>query len=155
MPIDDDPLLPGPLGDRLPVTLHYLADLVDRSADHLLQQRFGLSYSQFAFIATLSTLAPPPDITGLADCLGVSKAAVSKRVPALVEAGWVQTHADPANARRVLLAPTPKAEALLAEAAPALDTWFAELFAELPGVDLASLHRDLKVIARRLEREVH
>ncbi|MGX5696558.1 MarR family winged helix-turn-helix transcriptional regulator [Agromyces soli] len=150
----DGPLLPGPMGDRLTVTLHYLAELVDHFADGLLQQRFGLSYNQFVFIAVLSNLEPPPDITTLAECLGVSKAAVSKRVPAFVEAGWVATRTDPLNARRVRLTLTPKATALLAEAGPIVDAAFTELFADLPGVDLPALHRDLKSIARRLEARV-
>ncbi|ANJ28400.1 MarR family winged helix-turn-helix transcriptional regulator [Agromyces aureus] len=145
----------GPLGDRVTVTLHYLVDRMDRFADQLLQQRFGMSYSQFMFIAVLADLAPPPDITTLATCLGVSKAAVSKRVPAFVEAGWVQTHTDPANARRVLLSITPKAGRFLAEALPVLDASFTETFDDLATVDLAALHEDLKTVIRHLDSKEH
>ncbi|GAA1519650.1 hypothetical protein GCM10009761_22600 [Agromyces terreus] len=146
---------PSPLGDRITVTLHYLVDRMDRYADQLLQERFGMSYSQFMFIAVLADLAPPPDITTLATCLGVSKAAVSKRVPSFVEAGWVATRADPANARRVLLEITPAAGRLLDEALPVLERSFTETFDDLDGVDLTRLHDDLKTVIRHLDSKEH
>ena len=145
----------GPLGDHLTVTLHLLIDRMDRFADLLLRERFGVDFNQFQFIAVIANLPTPPDITTLADCLGVSKAAVSKRVPAFVEAGLVQTGADPANARRVLLSVTPKAGRLLSEALPVLEASFSEEFDDLATVDLAALHDDLKAVIRHLDSKEH
>lgn len=145
----------GPLGDHLTVTLHLLVDRMDRFADGLLRARYGISFSQFQFIAVIANLPSPPDITFLADCLGVSKAAVSKRVPAFVEAGFVQTSADPANARRVLLSITPKAGQLLAEALPVLGASFSDEFDDLVSPDLDALHEDLKAVIRHLDSKEH
>jgi DNA-binding MarR family transcriptional regulator len=143
------------LGDHLTVTLHLLVDRMDRFADVLLRERFGISFNQFQFIAVIANLPEAPDITTLADCLGVSKAAVSKRVPAFVEANLVTTSTDPANARRVLLSITPKAGRLLSEALPVLGASFAEEFDDLATVDLQALHEDLKTVIRHLDSKEH
>ncbi|MCD1572498.1 MULTISPECIES: MarR family winged helix-turn-helix transcriptional regulator [Agromyces] len=140
------------LGDRLTVTLHHLSTLMQQFGDRFLRERFGVSHAQFVFIATLATIAPPPDITTLAECLGITKAAVSKRVPGLVEAGLVTTSTDAANARRVLLEPTPAALQLIERAGPALDAAFSGLLAGVDGVELGSLHRDLALLVAHLER---
>ncbi|MET4160107.1 MarR family winged helix-turn-helix transcriptional regulator [Agromyces sp. PvR057] len=145
----------GPLGDHLTVTLHLLVDRMDRFADALLRARFGISFNQFQFVAVIADLPTPPDITTLADCLGVSKAAVSKRVPSFVEAGLVQTSTDPANARRVLLSITPQAGRLLSEALPVLGASFTDEFDDLDTVDLDALHDDLKAVIRHLDSKEH
>ena len=78
----------------------------------------------------------PADITQMASCLGVTKAAVSKRVPALVAGGWLERNSDPANARRVVISPTAAAIELVELAAADLERLFADLFTD-PRVDPA------------------
>lgn len=113
------------MSDRLTYTLHELVAEMDAYADAYLARHHGVSYNLFELLVVLVENAPT-DITGLARCLGVSKAAVSKRLPTLSE--WVI--ATPSTGRRILLTPTERAHALVAEAGWELDTHFAAMFAD-------------------------
>ena len=141
-----------PLGDRITVTLHELVDALDAYADRHLLGRFGVTFSQYLFLAVLADL-DAPDITAQARCLGVSKAAVSKRLPSFVDAGWVRTGTDPANARRVVLHLTDTGTRIVTEAGALLDTEFTAMAAELTTVDLDAVHRDLKTLLRSLHEK--
>lgn len=145
----------SPLGDRITVTLHALVERIDAFADHMLRAQFRITYSQFFFLAVLSSIERPghPDVTEMAECLGVSKAAVSKRLTSFVDAGWITLPGDPANARRVVLALTPAARELVANAAAALDASFTEHFSRITSVDLVALHDDLKTVIRVLDEQ--
>jgi DNA-binding MarR family transcriptional regulator len=123
------------MADRITVTLHELVATMDEYADAHLRRHHGVSYNLFEFLAALVERAPL-DISQLARCLRVTKAAVSKRVPGLVADGWVR--ATPAGGRRVELAPTATAMALVQAAGGELDAEFAAVFAETPPMDSAS-----------------
>ncbi|MFS0704093.1 MarR family winged helix-turn-helix transcriptional regulator [Cellulomonas sp. 179-A 9B4 NHS] len=132
--------------DRFTYTLHHLVDAVDAHADRLLAAHHGdLTFSQFVFLAVLED-TQPQDVTRLAECLGVSKAAVSKRVPGLVARGLVHAEPDPANARRVVLSLTEAGARLARDAGDLLDRELTALFAGVPGVDVARTHADLRAM---------
>ncbi|WP_307858145.1 MarR family winged helix-turn-helix transcriptional regulator [Cellulomonas fulva] len=145
-----EPVGGDPLGDRLTVTLHHLVDVLDEYADGLLSREYGVSLSQYLFLAVLCDL-DSPDITTLARCLRVSKAAVSKRVGSFVDAGWVRTSDDPGHGRRVVLHPTAAGTRLVATAGERLEAEFTAKFARVTHVDLAALHTDLKVVLATLQ----
>lgn len=137
------------MAQRVTVTLHELVSALDGYADGILQARHGVSFPHFAFLAALAE-EQPIDITHLAQCLGVTKAAVSKRVPAMVDGGWVQTSVDPANARRVVLSLTDKGAALVREAGGELEGLFTEVFADpqlaAMGIDVPNLNAQLALL---------
>lgn len=137
------------MADRITVTLHHLISLMDSYADEMLQSTHGVSFSQFEFLAAVADLQPV-DITTLARCLFVTKAAVSKRVPSLVADGWIVTADDPHHGRRVLLSLTPRAMALVVSAGGGLDDQFTALFADprlgAEGIDVAHLNRQLETL---------
>ena len=112
------------MADRITYTLHELVAEIDAYADAYLSRNYGVSYNLFEILAVLVENAPT-DITGLAQCLGVTKAAVSKRIPTLTD--WVI--ATPSTGRRILLSPTERARALVAKAGGELEVHFAEMFA--------------------------
>jgi predicted ArsR family transcriptional regulator len=74
--------------------------------------------------------AEPVDMTTLAHCLGVTKAAVSKRVPALVEDGWITAQSPRGAGRSILLSLTPKSAELVRDAGAALERDFAAMLAD-------------------------
>lgn len=141
------------MADRITVTLHELVAELDLYADAYLRAHHGVSYNLFEFLATLAELEPV-DITGLARCLRVTKAAVSKRVPALVGDGWVT--ATPGPGRRVELGLTPRGRDLVDVAGGELELAFTEMLADprldparSPGaVDPAALHAHLRTLTR-------
>ena len=124
------------MSDKLTYTLHHLVAAIDEYADGYLQARHGVSYNLFEFLAVLAEVEPE-DVTGLATCLGISKAAVSKRLPVLEADGWVTTSTDPHHGRRVMISLTAKSYDLLATAGAELEREFQAIFAD-PSLDPAS-----------------
>ncbi|WP_395245639.1 MarR family winged helix-turn-helix transcriptional regulator [Agromyces sp. MMS24-K17] len=144
----------SPLGDRVTVTLHLLVDRLDAFADQHLRSRFGMTYSQFMVLAVLAGIQRPghPDLTELAECLHITKAAVSKRLPSFVAAGWVRTMPDPADARRLVVALTDDGLDLVVRATADLDESFTDLFDDAE-FDLGALHRDLGTLLALLDQK--
>ena len=71
--------------ERITVTLHELVAGLDGYADALLIHKYGTTFGEFSYLAVLAQ--GTVDITTLARRLNLTKAAVSKRVPALVAVG--------------------------------------------------------------------
>lgn len=132
------------------VSLHHIVALIDAYADARLTADFGVSFSEYHVIAVLFD-EEPTDVTGLASCLGISKAAVSKRLPSLVRSGLVTTNPDPDHGRRILITLTDQARAIVAQAAPQLEAEFHNTLAD-SGVDLTHLNTDLTRLIAILER---
>lgn len=128
---------------RITFTLHHLVAELDDYADAVLRADFGLTYRQFLFLAVLLH-GPALDVTHLAEALGVSKAAVSKRLPFFAEKGLIRTSGDPDNARRVLVALTGAGRDRVQEAATALEREFLRLFPAEEGAELERLHDGLR-----------
>jgi DNA-binding MarR family transcriptional regulator len=145
MPVDSPLPTDRPLGDRVTVTLHHLVDVLDEYADDVLTREHAVTFNQYLFLAVLCDL-DRPDVTSLARCLRVTKAAVSKRVGSFVQAGWVRTLDDPGNARRVLLELTPAGRALVDTAGRRVEQEFTALFADVEDVDLDRLQTDLTTV---------
>jgi DNA-binding MarR family transcriptional regulator len=144
------------VNERITVTLHHLVASLDTFAEHFLQAHHGVSFSTFHFLAAVADVEPV-DITSLAQCLGVSKAAVSKRVPALVAEGWITTSADPRHGRKVLVSLTPRAAELVRDAGGALEAEFTAVFADsrlaADGVDVARLNHQLHLLTTLVEEK--
>ena len=141
------------MSDRLTFTLHELVAEIDAYADSALRARHGVSFSLFEFLAVLSDVQPA-DMTTLARCLGVTKAAVSKRVPPLVDQGWV--HAAPGVGRSVDLSLTDRGSALVQVAGDELESDFAAVFTQtLDGahsLDIPTLNRQLVALTAQFQR---
>ncbi|WP_165375456.1 MarR family winged helix-turn-helix transcriptional regulator [Sanguibacter massiliensis] len=141
---------------RVVVALHRLVGAIDAASDALLRARADYDLATVTFLSVLADAERPhalgdpadgpaerwvPDLTTLAECLGVTRAAVSKRVPGLVAQGLVRTSADPHHARRVRLALTDEGAAVVATSTALLEEWLA---VELAGrLDLEALHTAL------------
>ncbi|RKS85657.1 DNA-binding MarR family transcriptional regulator [Microbacterium sp. AG790] len=112
---------------RLTVTLHELVGELDLFADAWLREKHGVNINLFEILATLAERAPI-DITGLAHCLRVTKAAVSKRVPRLVADGWLTATAG--EGRRIILELTPKGVELVRIAGGELEAEFTQMLTD-------------------------
>ena len=131
------------IGTGLAVTLHELVYRIDTFAEQLLRDGYGIGYSHYHFLAVASTL-DSPDVTTLAECLMVSKAAVSKRLDPLAADGWITLGTDPTHARRVIIELTPKARQLVIDATGTLEREFAEPLRELPPGQVEQLNDHLR-----------
>ncbi|WP_084038811.1 MarR family winged helix-turn-helix transcriptional regulator [Demequina sp. NBRC 110053] len=142
------------MSDKLTFTLHELVSEIDASADEVLRDRYGVTGPTFVFLATCADVEPT-DITTLARCLGVTKAAVSKRVPALVAEGWITTAGDPAHGRRVMLSLTERARDLVDRAGRDLDQHFTAMLADprAAAIDAAVLNAQLNTLVAILREK--
>jgi DNA-binding MarR family transcriptional regulator len=142
------------MAERITFTLHELVAAFDAHADAVLRARYGVSFNHFQFLAILADVAPT-DMTALAACLGITKAGVSKRVPSLVEEGWVRS--QPGSGRSILLSLTPKGEALVREAGGVLEQEFTEMLGHpaLAGdpIDVPRLNRQLVALTTLVQQQ--
>lgn len=144
------------MSDRLTFTLHELVAELDAFADTALQAGYGVTFNHFQFLAVLDD-HEPVDMTTLARCLGVTKAAVSKRVPGLVEDGWITAVSPPGAGRSILLTLTPKGTALVRDAGEVLEHEFAAMLTHpaLAGdpIDVPRLNAQLVALTAFIQQQ--
>ena len=134
---------------RITFTLNELVYVLNSTADRLLRANFEITYSQFLFMVTLmSQTNPTPSY--LAECLGVSRAAVSQRLSWFQERNLVKISKVSGNDKNLSLALTRKGETLAAESADFLEKEFRVIFKNASFVDLDTLDKTLTQIKSHL-----
>ncbi|MDR9396004.1 MarR family winged helix-turn-helix transcriptional regulator [Pontimonas sp.] len=131
--------------DRVTFTLNHLVGEINRSADRILRERFGLTYSQFLFLVTLDSTGQVPSSV-LAHELGVSRAAVSKRTSWFESRGLASSQPSAVDYRVVELSITAEGHRLAIQMGDTLEKQFRQRFVGLHGVDLDQLNRDLHAL---------
>jgi len=134
---------------RITFTLNELVYVLNSTADRLLRANFELTYSQFLFMVTLmSQTNPTPSY--LAECLGVSRAAVSQRLSWFQERNLVKISRVSGNDKNLSLALTRKGETLTTQSADFLEKEFRIIFDNAAFVDLDKLDKTLSQIKSHL-----
>ena len=134
---------------RITFTLNELVYVLNSTADRLLRANFELTYSQFLFMVTLmSQTNPTPSY--LAECLGVSRAAVSQRLSWFQERNLVKISKVSGNDKNLSLALTRKGETLTSQSADFLEKEFRIVFDNAAFVDLDKLDKTLSQIKSHL-----
>ena len=134
---------------RITFTLNELVYVLNSTADRLLRSNFEITYSQFLFMVTLmSQTNPTPSY--LAECLGVSRAAVSQRLSWFQERNLVKISKVSGNDKNLSLALTRKGETLTTQSADFLEKEFRVLFDNAAFVDLDKLDKTLSQIKSQL-----
>jgi DNA-binding MarR family transcriptional regulator len=134
---------------RITFTLNELVYVLNSTADRLLRANFEITYSQFLFMVTLmSQTNPTPSY--LAECLGVSRAAVSQRLSWFQERNLVKISKVSGNDKNLSLALTRKGETLATQSADFLEKEFRVLFDNAAFVDLDKLDKTLTQIKSHL-----
>lgn len=92
------------MAERLAYDLHVLITRLDRAADRILRESFGVSYRRFLALAMLAELGAATQ-RALAERLGITEPSVSRMTAVLAEHDLVYVGPDPAggNRRRVEL----------------------------------------------------
>ncbi len=134
---------------RITFTLNELVYVLNSSADRHLRANFGLTYSQFLFLVTLMGQSKPTP-SYLAECLGVSRAAVSQRLFWFEERDLVKISKLAGNDKKLSLSLTRKGEALATQSADFLEKKFRVLFDGAAFVDLDKLDKTLSQIKTHL-----
>ncbi|HEU4715917.1 MAG TPA: MarR family winged helix-turn-helix transcriptional regulator [Candidatus Saccharimonadales bacterium] len=115
--------------------LHKLVFALDRAADELLQEKFGISHNR---AVVLVAILDHQDMTQhqIALKLGRTDAAVSSLMAELIKDGYVAVRVSEHHKRKNVVTLTPAGEALAWEAAGFLNDKFSVL-ASAAGVDAA------------------
>jgi hypothetical protein len=115
----------------------------------MLRANFELTYSQFLFLVTLMS-QDKPTASYLAECLGVSRAAVSQRLSWFQERDLVRVSRVSGNEKNLSLELTRKGELLATQSADFLEEEFRILFASGASVDLEKLDKTLTQVKTQL-----
>ena len=134
---------------RVTFTLNELVYVLNSTADRLLRANFELTYSQFLFLVTLMS-QDKPTASYLAECLGVSRAAVSQRLSWFQERDLVRVSRVSGNEKNLSLELTRKGELLATQSADFLEEEFRILFASGASVDLEKLDKTLTQVKTQL-----
>ena len=134
---------------RITFTLNELVYVLNSTADRLLRANFDLTYSQFLFLVTLmSQDKPTPSF--LAECLGVSRAAVSQGLWWFQERNLVKVSRVSGNEKNLSLELTRKGELVATQSADFLEKEFRILFDGGGSVDLEQLEKTLTQVKAQL-----
>lgn len=139
--------------DRVTFTLNHLVNELNKHADRILRREFALTYSQFLFLLHVNASGPVPS-GALATQLGVSRAAVSKRMSWFVSRGLVSSGGDRSDSRVVTLAITSAGKHLVTEMSDVLENEFRLRFLDLNAVDLDALNVTLLKVLAHLQAPV-
>lgn len=129
--------------------MNELVFVLNSTADRLLRANFEITYSQFLFMVTLMRQTNPTS-SYLAECLGVSRAAVSQRLSWFQERNLVKISRVSGNDKNLSLALTRKGETLTTQSADFLEKEFRVLFDNAAFVDLDKLDKTLSQIKSHL-----
>jgi len=139
--------------NRISFLLNDLVREMNGQADSLLRGEFGLTHSQFVFLLILFQ-TEQIDVTRLAEALGVTKGAVSKRVGWFLERDLVSTFQSPGDAKRVLIALTPEGFKLAKSAGDFLEQRFLATITKSQKFDQELLRNELQKMLQLL-RDKH
>ena len=134
---------------RITFTLNELVFVLNSTADRLLRANFEITYRQYLFMVTLMSQTNPTP-SNLAECLGVSRAAVSQRLSWFQERNLVKISRVSGNDKNLSLALTRKGETLTTQSADFLEKEFRVLFDNAAFVDLNKLDKTLTQIKSHL-----
>lgn len=135
--------------NRISFLLNDLVREMNGQADSLLRREFGLTHSQFVFLLIVLE-TKEIDVTRLAEALGVTKGAVSKRIGWFLDRDLVSTHQSPGDGKRVLTSLTPEGIKLAKSAGDFLEHRFLATITNSQEFDQELLRNELQKMLQLL-----
>ena len=133
--------------ERISFLLNSLVREMNSQADGLLRKEFGITYSQFIFLVKILE-APELDVTRLAERLGVTKGAVSKRLAWFVEREFARSYQLPGDSKRVMISLTTRGEQMAKLAGDYLEQAFLATLSQSSDIDFAQFGDDIRAVTR-------
>lgn len=145
------------LEKRISFLLNTVVREMNSQADALLREEFGITYSQFVFLMIASE-HPRIPVTRLAEELGVTKGAVSKRLSWFVKRGFATARHPPGDSKRIAITLSPLGKELADKAGNFLEQTFMSTISQGPQTEFHVLKDELSIIydllmKRRIDRE--
>lgn len=130
--------------EQLSFDLHVLTARLDRAADRILQDEYGVSYRRFLALLSVGELDATTQ-RGLAERLGVSEPSTSRMTGILAELGLLESQRDPAGGNRRRLTLTVQGKQLVEDCRAVLEGRLAD-FVRGSGVSYADYAKDTKAL---------
>jgi DNA-binding MarR family transcriptional regulator len=134
----------APMSGDLGFDLHRLTAQLDRAADRLLDEAFGLSYRRFVTLLLVGELRDPTQ-RALAEALGISEPSASRMVTVLAEVGLLEVSRAPEGGNRRRLALTPSGKEVVERSRELLEQRIARLL-DRSGVPYAAYGRHTRAL---------
>lgn len=131
--------------ERISFLLNRLVREINGQADGLLRRKFAITYSQFVFLLTVAE-NPGLDITRLADRLGVTKGAVSKRLAWFVTREYTVSNHLPGDSKRVVISLTAQGEQLATAAGDFLEDAFLGTLSQSADINYTTFRADITAV---------
>lgn len=125
--------------------MNRLVNALNSAADRILREQFRLTFSQFQFLAVLEACGTISS-RAFAERLGVSPAAISKRLSWFEQRNLIHTGTITHDRRTVTVTISEQGNALLRKTSQVLEASFREGFAELHSVNLDELNATLNTV---------
>jgi DNA-binding MarR family transcriptional regulator len=122
--------------------IHKLVFIMDKIADQLLQKEVGIGFAQFRMLMVLGKY-PHVSQKRIAGFMGLTQAAVSKQMNALVHKGWLARKQNPGNRRENVLCLTAKGRKMVLRAAGILEKEFDAYYCAMEEKGKRALERGM------------
>lgn len=137
------------INSNLGYVLHHLGSALDRHTDMLLQQKFGIGFSQFKILLALKQKDAVQQ-KQIAHTLGQTEASISRQIKLLVNMGLVSSKKNKDNKRQAVTSLTAKGSHVTVQAVSALDIHYQPLFSQLSPAQLEAFQRVIGVLHSRV-----
>lgn len=134
---------------RISFLLNTVVREMNSQADALLRHEFGITYSQFVFLMITSE-HPHIPVTQLAEELGVTKGAVSKRVSWFVDRGFATAQHPPGDSKRIAITLSRQGKELANKAGDFLEQTFLSTITQGSQTNFQILGDELSIIYGQL-----
>lgn len=122
--------------------MHNFVFALDRAADHKLQSRFALGFSQFLILSMLSKHGNMSQ-KATASCVNITPGGMSRHVNTLVEQGYIVRTINKKNRREHIIQITQKGEQIVEQGYLLLDSALNELFRHIPDAQQDQMKQNL------------
>ena len=133
--------------------LHALVQMMDRRAGQILQAEQGISYRQFLVLMMVAHMGESSQRT-VADCLGVTAAAISRQIEALCDEGWLKRNPNPESRREHVLSLTPSGKTKVLKAKSLLASRFDALMEQYSAAEIETFNHVLDGLTQTLQQRV-
>jgi DNA-binding MarR family transcriptional regulator len=130
--------------------IHKVVWQMDAMADHMLMERFGITFSKFHVLVVLESIQPTTQAE-LALCVGHSTAAISKSLATLKAENLVTISSDPHHGRKNIVQLTPAGTELVQKASSFLEKEFVHMLRE-SGIDVEAYTASTSAIKQTLTK---
>jgi DNA-binding MarR family transcriptional regulator len=125
--------------------LYHLAFVLGRQSDQVLQERFGIGFSQFKILMLLQR-NPHVQQRYIAEGLGQTEASISRQIKLMHDKGLLRTDISPHNRREHITTLTAKGQQLNEEALAVLNAYHAPVFEGLSEKQQLQLAESLRIM---------